>query len=355
MKYIVPYLSLLAALFLLPTCQQPTNEAGAAAQAEAEAADTAAVTERPDYAIVIHGGAGTIRQSAMTPEREDAYRLAMNEALSIGEDILQSGGSAIDAVEQTIRYLEDQPLFNAGKGAVFTAEGRNELDASFMDGATLNAGAIGGVTIIKNPISAARAVMEKSKHVMLTGTGAEKFALEQQLDTVPNAYFYTESRWQALQRAKAAEAEKTSGRILEPSAKFGTVGCVALDSQGNIAAGTSTGGMTNKKYNRIGDSPIIGAGTYAKNSTCGVSCTGHGEFFIRYAVAHDLSAMMEYQGLSLKEAGDRIVHGKLKDAGGSGGLIALDRQGNIIMPFNTEGMYRAYAKPDGREVKFYKE
>ena len=289
----------------------------------------------------------------MTPEKEQLYRQALNEALDIGVKVLEEGGSAMDAVEQTVMHLENFPLFNAGKGAVFTAEGKNELDASFMDGATLNAGAVGGVTNLKNPIQAARAVMERSKHVMLSGKGAEQFAEEQGLETVEPDYFFTEHRWEALQKAKAAE-DKASGALeVNPDFKFGTVGCVALDKNGNLAAGTSTGGMTNKKYNRIGDSPIIGAGIYANNKTCAVSSTGHGEFFIRYTVAHDISAIMEYASLDVKTAADQVVKEKLVEAGGSGGVIVVDKNGNVTMPFNTEGMYRGYAKPGEREVSIY--
>lgn len=314
----------------------------------------AASPERAEYALVIHGGAGTIRRENMTPEREAAYLAALNEALDIGERMLQNGSSAMDAVEAVIVYLEDVPLFNAGKGAVFTNDGRNELDASFMDGATLEAGAVAGVTIVKNPIRLARAVMEKSVHVMMAGRGAELFAIEQGLDTVPPDYFFTQDRWEGLQRAIDRE-NKSSGSLLlsGDDSKFGTVGCVALDKSGNIAAGTSTGGMTNKRYGRIGDAPIIGAGTYANNATCGVSGTGHGEYFIRYTVAHDVSALMEYKGMSLAEAADLVVNKKLKAAGGEGGLIALDKNGNVAMPFNSEGMYRGYARPGRREVGIY--
>lgn len=341
-------------------CQQETST---------EATDQSATTPTPEaaeYAMVIHGGAGTLKRENMTPERDSTYRAALDSALLVGESVLKSGGSAADAVEQTINYLENIPLFNAGKGAVFTAAGRNELDASFMDGATLNAGAVGGVTNIKHPISAARAVMEKSEHVMLTGTGAEEFALEQGLESVPNSYFFTQHRYDALQEAKAAEAEETEETEGEaertsmavppfPDTKFGTVGCVALDKDGNIVAGTSTGGMTNKKYGRIGDSPIIGAGTYANNATCGVSCTGHGEYFIRYAVAYDMHALMAYQEMSVDEAANEIINHKLEEAGGSGGLIALDKYGNVTMTYNTEGMYRGYVKPGEREVGIYKD
>lgn len=313
--------------------------------------------QRPDYALVIHGGAGTIRKQDMTAEKEADYLNALNEALTIGETILKNGGSSADAVEQTIVFLENNPLFNAGKGAVFTNEGINELDASFMDGKTLQAGAVGGVTTIKNPIKAARAVLEKSEHVLLSGRGAEQFAIDQGLDTVDNSYFYTESRWKALEQAKAAE-DKRSGTIFDLNYndnKFGTVGCVALDKAGNLTAGTSTGGMTNKRYNRLGDSPIIGAGTYANNKTCAVSSTGHGEYFMRYVVAYDISALMEYKNVSLEEAANYVIHEKFKAVGGTGGVIAVDAFGNVAMPFNTDGMYRGYCKPGERVVKIYKE
>ena len=311
--------------------------------------------EKAEYAIVIHGGAGTIKKENMSDEKEAAYRAALNAALDVGEEILKGGGTALEAVEKTIIVLEDSPLFNAGKGAVFTHEGRNELDASVMNGADRNAGAVGGVTIVKSPIQAAIAVMEKSPHVMLTGEGAEEFAIEQGLDTVSNKYFYTDRRWESLQKILQEENKETGYLEKYPDHKFGTVGCVALDKNGNIVAGTSTGGMTNKRYNRIGDSPIIGAGTYADNASCGVSCTGHGEYFIRWAVAHDVSALMNYKGLSVDAAADEVVNKKLVDVGGSGGLIALDANGNVAMPFNTEGMYRGYAKPNERVVKIYKE
>ncbi len=334
-------------------CSEEGREASASADPTEE--ETPAATPA-EYAIVIHGGAGTIRREDMTPEREQAYREALNGALDIGEAVLREGGSSLEAVTQTIIFLEDSPLFNAGKGAVFTNAGVNELDASIMNGATLQAGAIGGVTTVKNPITLARAVMEKSEHVMLTGKGAEQFAAEQQLELVDPDYFYTEHRWKALQQAKEAEGEGIGLKQPPfPDHKFGTVGCVALDKQGNIVAGTSTGGMTNKRYNRIGDSPVIGAGTYASNATCGVSCTGHGEFFIRYVVAYDVAALMDYQGLSVGEAAGRVVNEKLKAAGGTGGLIALDRNGNVAMPFNTSGMYRGYAKPGERVVEIYED
>lgn len=311
--------------------------------------------DRPAYALVIHGGAGTIRKQDMSPEREAAYNQALNEALTTGEEILKNGGTSLDAVVATINVLENSPLFNAGKGAVFTHEGKNELDASIMDGATRNAGAVGGVTIVKNPINLARAVMEKSPHVFLVGKGAEQFAIEQGIDTVSTDYFFTEERWNGLQKAKAQENKATGAVFKNSDSKFGTVGCVALDKKGNIAAGTSTGGMTNKRWNRLGDAPVIGAGTFASNLTCGVSCTGHGEYFIRYSAAYDVSALMEYKGMPLQAAADFVINHKLKDAGGEGGLIALDQNGNIAMPFNSEGMYRGYAKPGERVVKIYKE
>ncbi|MCB9081368.1 MAG: isoaspartyl peptidase/L-asparaginase [Lewinellaceae bacterium] len=338
--------------FALGACQ-PTGEAND------KTAETAGEKEsvKPAYAIVIHGGAGTITRSMMTAEMEAEYRATLNAALDIGEGVLAQGGSALDAVEQTIRSLEDSPLFNAGKGAVFTHEGKNELDAAIMMGSNLAAGSIGGVTTVRNPISLARAVMEKSPHVMMAGPGAEEFAKEQGLEIVSPDYFFTQKRFDALQKAIQEEKEKQPMGYTGENRdyKFGTVGCVALDKAGHIVAGTSTGGMTNKRYNRIGDAPIIGAGTYANDATCGISCTGHGEFFIRYTVAHDVSALMEYQGLSLQEAADKVVMDKLVKAGGEGGLVALDRQGNIAMPFNSEGMYRGYARPGERVVEIYKD
>ncbi|NUQ25334.1 MAG: isoaspartyl peptidase/L-asparaginase [Saprospiraceae bacterium] len=310
--------------------------------------------KKHEYAIVIHGGAGTILREEMSPEKEAAYKAALNAALDIGEKILRDGGSAMDAVEQTIRSLEDNPLFNAGKGAVFNHEGKNELDASFMDGVTRNAGAVGGVTIVKNPITLARAVMEQSPHVMLTGRGAEAFAIENGIDTVAPSYFFTQERWDALQRAIAVEKQKESGKPAKSNHKMGTVGCVVRDKQGNLAAGTSTGGMTNKRWNRLGDSPVIGAGTFADNNTCAISCTGHGEFFIRYVVAYDVAALMEYKNLSLEDAANTVVMDKLVKAGGEGGLIAVDKNGNVAMPFNSEGMYRGYSRPGERVVEIYK-
>jgi beta-aspartyl-peptidase (threonine type) len=295
--------------------------------------------KKQEWAIAIHGGAGVITREKMTPEMDQEFRTALNEALQTGKNILSNGGTALDAVEMTIRIMEDNPLFNAGKGAVFTHDGKNELDAAIMDGSNLAAGAVAGVTDIKNPITAARCVMIKSEHVMLSGAGASQFAREQGLEIVSPSYFYTKKRYDALQEALKRE-------------KMGTVGCCALDNKGNLAAGTSTGGMTNKKYNRIGDSPVIGAGTYANNSTCAVSATGHGEFFIRWTVAHDISALMEYKGLPLKEASELVVNEKLVKAGGSGGVICVDKMGNVSLPFNSEGMFRGYATAHGEEGVF---
>ncbi|HUP01353.1 MAG TPA: isoaspartyl peptidase/L-asparaginase [Gemmatimonadota bacterium] len=312
----------------------------------------------PDWVLVIHGGAGTIRREDMTPERERAYREAMTEALSAGAAVLEGGGPGLDAVETAIRVMEDSPLFNAGKGAVFTNSGANELDASIMDGATGKAGAVTGVRHVKNPISLARLVMEESVHVMLAREGAEEFALEQGVELVPAQYFYTESRWRALEREREQERESAAGGAPSDSGvsgssrngsldaedgKFGTVGAVALDLAGNLAAGTSTGGMTNKRWGRIGDSPIIGAGTYADNEMgCAVSSTGHGEFFIRNVVAYDICARKHYHGIPLADAADQVVMEDLVAQEADGGVIALDAEGNLALPFNTAGMYRGW-------------
>jgi beta-aspartyl-peptidase (threonine type) len=300
---------------------------------------TDSMVKKQDWAIVIHGGAGVIKRENMSPEMDKEYRAALAFALNTGKKILNEGGTALEAVEMTIRTMEDNPLFNAGKGAVFNHVGINELDASVMDGSTLAAGSVAGVTDIKNPITAAIRVMTKSPHVMLSGAGASQFAKEQGLEIVAPEYFHTDRRKSELQRALENE-------------KMGTVGCCALDKQGNLVAGTSTGGMTNKKYNRIGDAPIIGAGTYANNNTCAVSATGHGEYFIRWTVAHDISALMDYKGMSLKEASELVVNDKLVKAGGSGGVICVDKMGNISMPFNSEGMFRGFSTADGAEGIF---
>ncbi len=304
--------------------------------------------------LVIHGGAGTIKRENMTPEREKAYHDALQLALSSGYDVLEKGGTSLDAVMAAIKIMEDSPLFNAGKGAVFTNEGKNELDASIMDGSNLMAGAVASVTTIKSPITAAYTVMTKSEHVMMVGKGAEKFAQEQGLEIVDPSYFFDSLRWEQLQKAKANEADKRA-QLFDPytnDTKFGTVGAVALDKFGNIAAGTSTGGMTNKRYGRVGDAPIIGAGTYANNKTCGVSATGHGEYFIRLSVARDIASLMEYKGFGLQQAADTVIHRKLENLGGDGGIIALDRQGNVSMTFNSEGMYRGFIKKKGEGKTF---
>jgi beta-aspartyl-peptidase (threonine type) len=314
--------------------------------------------------LVIHGGAGNISRQNLTPEKEKAYQEGLNAALTAGYAILEKGGTSLDAVEAAIRVMEDNALFNAGKGAVFTNDGRNELDAAIMDGATLKAGSVAGVSTIRNPISAARAVMEKSPHVMLVGRGAEQFAKEQKLEIVDPSYFYTEPRFKQLQKAREEEKPKldhssdTSGSTLPiflEGKKFGTVGAVALDKFGNLAAATSTGGMTNKRYGRVGDAPIIGAGTYANNQTCAVSATGHGEYFIRYTVAHDISALMQYKNRSVKKAAEEVILQKLVQAGGEGGVIALDRKGNIAMPCNSTGMFRGYKTAKTSEVKIFRD
>lgn len=292
------------------------------------------------YAIAIHGGAGTITRSSMTPEKEAAYRQALQDALAAGEAILKQKGSSLDAVEATVRVLEDNPLFNAGRGSVFTHEGKNEMDASIMNGSNLMAGAVAGVQNVKNPVSLARAIMERSEHVMMSGSGAVDFARSVNTEFMPDDYFFVQQRFDQLQ-----EAIKTDSVVLDHTErKFGTVGAVAIDVSGNLAAATSTGGMTNKKHGRIGDTPIIGAGTYANNNTCAISCTGHGEYFIRSVVAYDISCLMEYKGKSLREACDLVVKEKLVKLGGEGGLIAVDAHGNIELPFNSEGMYRAFVK-----------
>ncbi len=302
-------------------------------------ANKTATPNKQDWAIVIHGGAGGMMRERMSPEADQEYREALRAAMNIGVKILTSGGTALDAVEKTVNALEDNPLFNAGKGAVFNHDGINELDASIMDGSNLGAGAVTCVTDIKNPITAARRVMTNSKHVMFSGAGASQFAREQGLEIVDPSYFRTEKSYNALQRALQNE-------------KKGTVGCCALDRNGNLAAGTSTGGITNKMHNRIGDTPIIGAGTYANNNTCAVSSTGTGEYFIRWTVAHDISALMEYRGLSVDSASHLVVMDKLVKAGGEGGVICLDKDGNVSMPFNTLAMFRAYATADGKTGVF---
>ncbi|QKX04927.1 isoaspartyl peptidase/L-asparaginase [Aquimarina sp. TRL1] len=354
-------LFLLVGLTLLFSCKKEVKE-------EVQK-DTKASVEEPvkkqtgeNFGIVIHGGAGTILKKNMTPEKEAEYKAKLEEAVRVGHAILKEGGTSLEAIEKTINILEDSPLFNAGKGAVFTHHETNEMDASVMDGATLNAGAVAGVTTVKNPINLARQVMTNSPHVLLSGKGAEQFAKERGIEIVDPSYFYTEARMNTLKRVKEREAQKTAGKKTAfydatiKDSKFGTVGCVALDKNGNLAAGTSTGGMTNKKWNRIGDSPIIGAGTYANNKTCAVSSTGWGEYFIRAMVAHDISALMDYKGMSLKEAASLVIQKKVKDLGGDGGIVAIDHEGNIAMEFNTAGMYRAAMNAKGDvTVGIYKE
>lgn len=316
------------------------------------ASNPVAPSATPTYVLVIHGGAGNFTEASIPAERATAYRQKMQEALDKGEEVLKNNGTAVEAVEEVIRIMEDSPLFNAGKGAVFTHEGYNELDASIMDGSTLNAGAVAGVRTVKNPVSAARAVMQQSPHVLLAGRGAEAFAQQQGLEMVDTAYFFTQRRWDLLQRTIRYEDEQQGN---DGESSKGTVGCVALDQHGNLAAGTSTGGMNNKRYGRIGDSPVIGAGTYADNSTCAVSCTGHGEFFIRYAVAYDMSALMAYKNLSVEDAARLVIHKKLKEISANGGLIAVDKSGSFTMQFNTSGMFRGYVTSGGEsDILFYK-
>ena len=311
------------------------------------------------FGIVIHGGAGTILKENMSEEMEMAYRQKLKEAISKGHAILKAGGTSQEAVEQTIHIMENSPLFNSGKGAVLTADESIELDASFMDGKTLDAGAIAGVKHIKNPISAAIEVMKNSPHVMLAGAGADRFAAEQGLDTVPESYFITERRLNALKRVQEKEAnqEVVMNRVEEQyfkNQRIGTVGCVALDLQGNLAAGTSTGGMTNKKWGRIGDAPIIGAGTYADNASCGVSATGWGEFFMRAVVAHDIAALVAYEKKNIQQAAKQVIQ-KVVNLGGEGGVVVLDTKGNVAMEFSTPGMYRAHMNAQGDlDVKIYK-
>lgn len=320
--------------------------------ATSRAAETPAAP--PPYGLVIHGGAGVIDRTTMTAALEGEYRAKLTEARGAGYAILARGGTALDAVIAAVTILEDSPLFNAGKGAVLTAEGTCELDASIMDGRTQAAGAVAGVRHVKNPITLARAVMEKSTHVMLTGDGAENFAQQQGFEFVPNDYFQTDSRRRQLERAKEREKQKAAGRPTSSldtdhfarTARYGTVGCVALDQAGNLAAGTSTGGMTNKKFGRVGDAPLIGAGTYAHNATCAVSATGWGEYFIRVGVARDIAAQVEYKGAALADAASATL-AKVAALGGDGGVICIDRAGRIALPFNTAGMYRGYQLSTG--------
>lgn len=306
------------------------------------------------YALAIHGGAGTVSRITMTQWKERAYHEGLRRALTVGANVLAKGGKALDAVREAIVVMEDSPLFNAGKGSVFTYNGEHEMDAALMDGKNLKAGAVTGIKYVKNPILLAESVMAKSKHVMLSGEDALEFARKQGIQFENKEYFFDEFRHKQWQKAKARGVIELD-HDQEEEKKFGTVGAVALDVRGNLAAATSTGGMVNKRFGRIGDSPIIGAGTYADNDSCAISCTGHGEFFIRLVVAHEVASLVKYGGKSLQEAAEKVIMERLKKIGGRGGLIGLDRNGEIVMPFNTKGMYRAYKREGEQEfVGIYK-
>ena len=323
------------------------------------------------WAVVLHGGAGVIERATMDPKTEAAYRASLKQATEAAAQVLEKGGTAIDAIEAAIRILEDDPLFNAGRGAVFTAEGKNELDSAIMDGATLKAGSVAGVTRTRHPISLARAVMEKSPHVMMIGSGADAFAAQAGLEQVEPSYFFTERRWQSLEKQLMKEGRpmpaRPAGAPAPPAVpvaeiesadahRFGTVGVVALDKQGNIAAGTSTGGTQGKRWGRVGDSPIIGAGTYASNKSCAVSATGTGEYFIRLTVAREVCALVQYKGLKLQQAADEVIHEQLEALHGDGGLIAITPDGQMAWSFNTPGMYRARIAEGGKlEIGVYKD
>jgi beta-aspartyl-peptidase (threonine type) len=307
------------------------------------------------FALALHGGAGTLIQGMMTSEKEKAYRDALEEALNIGYRILEIGGSALLAVEETVKSLEDCPLFNAGRGSVFTNQGTHEMDASIMDGRLLDAGAVSMIVGVKNPISLAKDVMLKSEHVFLAGEGALKFARDLNYTFEDVSYFFDQFRYDQWQEVKNTDTFQLDHSVTKKDEKFGTVGAVALDQHGNLAAATSTGGMTNKKWGRVGDSPMIGAGTYANNDTCAVSCTGSGEYFIRNVTAYQVSALIEFAGMSLHEATKEVVQKRLLNLGGDGGLIAIDKDGNIAFEFNTEGMYRACRDANGLfEIAIYK-
>ncbi len=362
---------LLLGCWLMSNCNTPTPQ-----EQTNEPKNEPTTVERTglytnSFGLVIHAGAGFLQKENVSDSMEAVYIAKLTEAITAGHQVLEQGGTSLDAVTACINIMENSPLFNAGKGAVFTHEGTNELDASIMDGQTLNAGAVAGVKRIKNPINAAAEVMQNSKHVLLTGAGAEEFAQERGVELVDPSYFYNPKLYKTLQDVLKREEKKKAkkegiqtGAIdldayenpFIKGAKFGTVGCVALDKNGNLAAGTSTGGMTGKRWNRIGDSPIIGAGTYANNATCGVSCTGTGEYFMRSLVAYDISAMMEYKGSSLQEATQEVIQHKLKELGGLGGVVALDKDGNASMDFNTPGMHRAFMDDQGNlTIGLYKE
>jgi L-asparaginase / beta-aspartyl-peptidase len=300
--------------------------------------------------IVVHGGAGTILRERMHPDTEARIRAALEASLRAGHAILAAGGTALDAVEAAVRVLEDAPDFNAGRGAVFNAQGVNELDAAIMDGRTLMAGAVAGVTRVRNPVTLARRVMDSSPHVFMAGEGAEAFGRERGVEFVDPSYFHTPARWEALERARQAEQRRSGGDDIHLAVRFGTVGAVALDLHGDLAAATSTGGTTNKRFGRIGDAPVIGAGTYANNRVCAISATGAGEYFIRNVVAHDICARSLYYGIPLRDAADAVVMQTLVEQNGDGGVIAVDPAGVVSMPFNTPGMYRGHMGPDGRAV-----
>ncbi len=330
------------------SCDKKTQEQ------EVLSADIQHVSREIPFALVIHGGAGTIKKENMSDAQEKAYREKLQEALDIGYTILEKGGSAQEAVQKTINILEDSPLFNAGKGAVLNSLGKQEMDASIMDGKTLNAGAVAGVSHIRNPINAAILVKDSTRHILLSGKGAEDFAKQFHLKMEEESYFLTEKRLQQLHKAQGNEQaimqQKVKNIELIDNHQYGTVGCVAIDKEHNIVAGTSTGGMTNKKYGRIGDSPIIGAGTYANNKTCGISSTGTGEYFMRTLAAHQVSNLMQFKDLSLQDALKQVIHVEIDSLGGDGGMIGLDKKGNIAWDFNTEGMYRGYRKSTGENV-----
>jgi len=320
----------------------------AAGAGRAQTPDTAEIAP---LTIVIHGGAGALEPGRYTPAEEAEYKAKLTEALDAGYAVLEGGGAALDAVEAAIVIMEDSPLFNAGKGAVFTRDGKNELDASIMDGKTVNAGAVAGVTRVKNPIRLARAVMERSEHVMFAREGAEQFAREEGIEIVNRKYFFTEKRWKEYEAAlKAEKAGKGAALPYAYDDKYGTVGAVALDAHGNLAAGTSTGGMTLKRFGRVGDAPIIGAGTFADNRSCAVSSTGWGEFFMRLTIARDICAQVEYAGKTVEDAANDVIHNRLESLGGDGGVIVLDPKGNYAMTFNSSGMFRG-VKQNGAEAQ----
>lgn len=353
MKIFKPYLLFILLLWLMAGCTENKKETS----------ENTVSADAKKYVMVIHGGAGAISKAKMTPEKQEAYKAALTSALKAGYTAIESGKSSLDAVQAAINVMEDSPLFNAGKGAVFTNEGKNEMDASIMEGKGLKAGAVAGVSTLKNPINAARAVMEQSEHVMMAGKGAEEFAKSVGIETVDSTYFYTEQRWNELQKEvesgidraafKGAPREELSTEALNRA--LGTVGSVALDKNGNLAAGTSTGGMTNKRYGRIGDSPIIGAGTYCNNKTAGISSTGWGEYYIRTVAAHRISDLIELKGLTLVQAAKQTI-AEIGELGGDGGVIGLNQNGEYMMEYNTQGMYRGVVDEEGNmQIFIYEE